>query len=106
MMLQKLPNDLNVPLSLLELFNESGVPITKSNCIVEIFSGSLESDKFYYPKAVNETMIISFGMPPHCCTVHSEVGISLATCYFGHSCVHKYLSRRPDHIPNLHLQND
>jgi hypothetical protein len=29
-----------------------------SSCIVEIFSGSLENDKYYYSKAVNEILIV------------------------------------------------
>jgi len=48
--------------------------------IVEIFSGSLQSDKCYYSKAVYE-IIILFGRPIQCCTVQAEIVISLTACY-------------------------
>jgi len=73
-----------------------------SSCIAEIVSGSLESDKCCYSKAMNE-MIISFGKLIHCCTVQLQVGISLVAHYLGHSSAHRCVSRRPDHTSSKWL---
>jgi hypothetical protein len=67
---------------------------------------SLEGDKWCYSKAEGAAVIISFRRSRQCCTVHLQVGISLAACYLSHSSDYNCLPRRPDHIPNLHLQND
>jgi len=57
-------------------------------------------------KSCNWNYDVSFGRPISFCTVHSQVDISLAAYYLWHWSAHKYLSKKPDHISNLHLQND
>jgi hypothetical protein len=48
---------------------------------VRIFSGSLESEKCYYPKAVYEIMIVLFGKSVHCCAAEADLPVSgLCSC--------------------------
>jgi hypothetical protein len=51
-------------------------------------------------------IIIPFGRPIYCCTVHLLAGISFAVCYLDPSSdAHRYVSKRPDHT-HLHLHSD
>jgi hypothetical protein len=69
-----------------------------------IFSATLESDKCYYWKALNESMMVTFEWLILFCTLYIHIGISLTACYLGHSSTQKCLSRRPDHILILILK--
>jgi hypothetical protein len=59
-----------VHMQLLVLFSVSHILTTGQFCIAEIFSGSLGCDKCYYLKAINDTVVISFGLIIQCSTVH------------------------------------
>lgn len=71
-----------------------------------MFYGNLESVNCYYSRALNETMTIPFGSLTHCCKFYLKSNIFFEGCYLAHLCAQKYMSRRPDHTSNFHLQNE
>lgn len=67
--------------------------------ISELFYSSLESDKCYYSKAVNEIMITETGRLTQ---FSSRLEFSLQIDFSSFNC----LSKRTERIPNLHLQSE